>query len=148
MLKRFSSWVWATIIFQLLTAAVHAMSFIIEPVATNSTEQQMLNLVNTYKMDMGNGIFRTYSEIVISLSINLTLLCLFAGVLNWFLKMKKPGIDIWKGVLVIQSIIFGILFIVLLRFAFLPPIVCVGLILLACLLSVWSLKNVPVPSTK
>ena len=114
MTKKFTAWIWTTIAFQLLTAAMHAMSFIIKPAAENSTEQQMLNLMNTYKMNMGNGIFRTYSEIVISLSINLTLLCIFGGLINWFLRKNNPGASIWKGVLLIESIIFGILLIVLL----------------------------------
>jgi hypothetical protein len=51
--------------------------------------EQMISLVGTYKMDMGNGIFRTYSELVIALSISFTLICLFGALLNWFLKRKQ-----------------------------------------------------------
>jgi hypothetical protein len=86
MLKRFSFCIRAAIIFQLLTAAFHSLSFILKPVAANDTEEQMLRLMRSYKMDMGNGIFRTYSEIVVSLSAGFTLICLFGGLLNWFLK--------------------------------------------------------------
>lgn len=132
MQKRFSVFIWAAIIFQLLTAALHSLTFIIKPVAANETEEQLLHLLTTYKMDMGNGIFRTYSEIVLTLSVNLTLLCLFGGLLNWFLKRKAVSCEIWKGVLLIQSIIFGILFLVVLIFGFLPPLVCTGLIFISC----------------
>src|SRR4051794_13196669 len=114
--KHSSIFITITIIFQLLTAAFHSLSFIMPPVATNATEEQMLRLMNTYKMDMGNGIFRTYSQIIIALSVNLTLICLLAALLNWFLKRKKVGPELWQGVLLIQSIIFGALFIVVLLF--------------------------------
>ncbi len=129
---RFSVSIWAAIIFQLLTGVIHSLSFIIKPAAENATEEQMLKLMTTYKMDMGNGIFRTYSELVVALSVNLTLLCLFAGLLNWFLKRKNISAEMWKGVLLIQCIIFGILFLVVLLFGFLPPMICSGLIFISC----------------
>ena len=133
MRKKFSIALWATIVFQLLTAVFHSISFIIKPVASNATEEQMLRLMDTYKMNMGNGIFRTFSELVITLSVNLSLLCLMAGLVNWFLKRKQVAGVIWKGVLLIQCFIFGILLIIVLLFGFLLPLVCVGLIFISCI---------------
>lgn len=141
MRKRFSIAVWSAIIFQLVTAAMHSISFIVQPVAADTTEAEMLRLMNTYKMDMGNGIFRTYSQLVIPLSINLTLLCLMSGLLNWFLKRKQVATEIWKGVLLIESFIFGILFAVVLVFGFLPPMICTGLIFISCVAAAMSIKN-------
>ena len=140
MLRKFSVWIRAAIVFQLLTTAMHSASFFVQPIATNETEQQLITLVNTYKMNMGNGIFRTYSEIVISLSINLTLLCLFSGVLNIILIRTNAPARIFRSILLLQCIIFSILFIVFMRYAFLPPIVCMGLILFACIGSYWSIR--------
>src|SRR5829696_3294891 len=140
MLKKFSFWIRAAIIFQLLTTAMHSVSFFITPMATNETEAQMLKLMTTYKMDMGNGIFRTYSEIVVSLSINLTLLCLFSALLNIFLLRSAAPPKLFRGILLLQVIIFAILFLFVLAYAFLPPIVSVGLILLGCLGSYWSIR--------
>ena len=144
MLKRFSFCIWAAIIFQLLTAAFHSLSFIIKPVAANGTEEQMLKLVNTYKMNMGNGIFRTFSQLFNSLSASFTLICLFGGLLNWFLKRKNIPPGIWKGVLLIESIIFGTLFLVVLLFAFLPPMICMGLIFISCVAAWISAKPVAI----
>jgi len=129
--KRFSFFIWSLIIFQLLTAVIHSISFFITPVGTNPTETQLINLISTYKMDMGNGIFRTYSEIVVSLSICFTLICLFGGLLNWFLKRNQITSKVWKGVLLIECIVFGILFLVVLLYAFVPPMVCIGLIFIS-----------------
>ncbi len=139
--KRFSFFIWATISFQLLTAALHSMSFFMEPVAANETEAQLIGLMSTYKMDMGNGISRTYSELVISLSVSLTLVCLFGGLLNWFLQRKQITPDLWKGVLLIESIVFGILFLVIIFFGFLPPMICTGLIFISCFASLLSVKK-------
>ncbi|MEP7106426.1 MAG: hypothetical protein ABI760_00560 [Ferruginibacter sp.] len=133
--KRFSIFIWAAIIFQLLTAVFHSLSFIIKPEAANDTEKQMLELMNTYKMNMGNGIFRTYSQLVVSFSVSLTLLCLFGGLLNWLLKRKNIASELWKGVLLVESIIFGVLFLVVLLFGFLPPMICTGLIFISCVAS-------------
>jgi len=140
--KRFSFLTWSTIIFQLLTAIFHSISFILTPEGGDDTERQMLNLMSTYKMNMRNGIFRTFSEIIVSLSASFTLLCLFGGLLNWFLKKKNIGPGIWKGVLLIESIIFGALFLVVLRFAFLPPMLCTGLIFISCFASWLSAKPI------
>ena len=140
MLKKFSFWIRAAIVFQLLTTAMHSVSFFITPIATNEEESQMLKLITTYKMDMGNGIFRTYSEIVISLSINLTLLCLFSALLNIFLVRSAAQPKLFRGILLLQVIIFGILLIFFLRYAFLPPILCVALVLLGCVGSYFSIR--------
>ena len=140
MLKKFSFWIRATIVFQLLTTAMHSVSFFITPIATNETEKQMLELITNYKMNMGNGIFRTYSDIVISLSINLTLLCLFSALLNIFLVRSEAPPKLFRGILLLQVIIFGILLIFVLRYAFLPPILSVALVLLGCLGSYRSIR--------
>jgi len=131
--KRFSFFIWALIIFQLITTVFHSLSFFIKPVGSNATEEQMISLISTYKMDMGNGIFRTYSELVIALSISFTLICLFGALLNWFLKRKQIAPEIWKGVLLIETIVFGILFLFVMFFAFLPPMICTGLIFFSCI---------------
>jgi len=143
--KRFSFFIWALIIFQFLTTIFHSLSFFIKPVGSNATEEQMISLIGTYKMDMGNGIFRTYSELVFSLSISVTLICLFGGLLNWFLKRKQIAAEVWKGVLLIETIVFGIMFLVVMFFAFLPPMICTGLIFFSC---TGSLVTVPTTSSR
>src|SRR5262245_44688703 len=55
MKKRFLFFLYGTSILQLLTACFHSLSFIVEQKPSNETEAQLLQLMNTYKIDLGAG---------------------------------------------------------------------------------------------
>ena len=126
--KKFSFWIWGLITTQLLTAVFHSISFFISPEPANETEKNLNEVLNNYKMDMGAGINRSLADLILSLSVCFTLICLLAAIINWYFKKKQISNDLWKGLLLIEMIIFGILFLVILKFAFLPPMICTGLI--------------------
>ena len=125
---RFKFWIWASVVAQLLTATFHSLSFFVKPTPQNDTEKQLFDLVDNYKPDAGMGFHPSFSELFTGLSISFTLICLFGGLLNWFLAKRNPGAEIWKGMLLIETIIFGALFLAMLFFTFFPPILCTGLI--------------------
>lgn len=93
-----------------------------------------------YKKDMGAGFSRSFAEVFLSLGVSFTLICVLGGLINCYLKKKQISNDVWKGLLLIDVIIFGILFLVMLKFTFLPPIICTGLILIVSLGSYLSVK--------
>jgi hypothetical protein len=128
MFKKFSFWIWGLITFQLLTAVFHSLSFFVSPVPANESEKQLHELMYNYKKDMGAGISRSFADIFLSLSVSFTLICLLGGLINWYLQKKQISFEIWKGLLLIETIVFGILFFVMLRFTFLPPIICTAMI--------------------
>lgn len=140
MLKKFSFWLWGLIIFQLLTAAFHSLSFIAQPAPANDTEKQMLELITRYKMDAGAGFHPTWYNLFMALSSCLTFICLFGGFAN--LHFKKQNLDAgkWKGFLLIQTIVFGLIFLIMLSLTFLPPVICTGLIFVFALGSFLSLR--------
>lgn len=142
MLSKFSFWIWGTVVTQILTAAFHSLSFFIAPQPENDTEKQLHELITTYQQDMGAGISRTFNELFLSLSVCFTLICLLGGIINWYMKKKNLTADIWKGLLLIQTIIFGILFLVMLKFTFLPPMICTGLIFFFILGSYFTVRPV------
>ncbi|HRD07016.1 MAG: hypothetical protein U0V54_06635 [Saprospiraceae bacterium] len=115
-------------ILLLLTAGLHSLSFFSDPNPVNETEKQLVDLMQNYKSDMGAGFHRSMEDLLISVSACLTLLCLLGGLI--ILYLSKAGLEprILKGVMSIHAVIFGIAFVVMLIFAFLPPIVCIGLI--------------------
>jgi len=125
---RFKFWIRASIITQLLTAAFHSLGFFVKPAPQNDTEKQLFDLVNNYKPDAGMGFHPSFAQLFTGLSISFTLICLFGGLLNGYLKKKNAGVDMWKGILMIEVIIFGALFLAMLFFTFFPPILCTGLI--------------------
>ena len=130
MLSNFSFWIWGTIIAQLLTAAFHSLSFVAPAKPRNETEKQLIELNTKYKIDMGAGIKRSFSQLFIGVSTCFTLIFLFGAALNWY--FLKSGIDaeLWKGLLLIELIAYGLVFLLQVRFTFLPPIIVTGLVFL------------------
>ena len=130
MFKKFSFWIWGTIVTQLLTAAFHSLSFFIKLEPQNETEKQLFDLMDSYKPDAGMGFHPSFANLFTGLSLCFTLICLFGGILNWYFKKKNLAADLWKGLLLIEMVIFGAMFIAMAVFTFLPPIICTALIFL------------------
>ncbi len=128
MLKRYTFWFSAAILFQFLTAVIHAFSLFIGFAPENETERQMVDLITTYKLDMGGGFTPTFGNLFTALSSCFTFLCLFAALTNGYLLWKQAEPSLMKGILAINVAIFGVVFLVMAVFTFLPPIVCTGLI--------------------
>jgi hypothetical protein len=141
MQKRNYTWLWIAAIIQYLTAALHTTGFFIQDPPANETETQLVNLMKTYKMDLGAGFHPSMNNLFVSMSVSFTLLLIFGGILNNYLLKKKPEISLLKGFVTIQTIIFGIVFVIMVIFTFLIPIICTGLIFLALLISLLSLRR-------
>jgi hypothetical protein len=128
MLKRYTFWLTAAIIFQLLTAAFHAISLFVNPEPANDTERQLQTFMTTYKLDAGAGFHPTFSNLFTALSSCFTFLCLFAALSNGYLLWKHTEPSVMKGIIGINVVIFGAVFAMMAFFTFLPPIICTGLI--------------------
>lgn len=138
--KRAHFFVRLTWIFMILTAVIHSLSFFTEPKAANETESQLLYLMQTYKSDMGAGFHRSMDELFTSISACLTLMCLLGGLIIRYLSGKVIEPNTFRGVMIIHTLVFGIAFGVMLFYAFLPPIVCMGLIFISSGLSAYFLE--------
>ncbi len=132
MFRKFSFWIWGTIIFQWFTAALHSTAVFIapKPEITDEKEKLLVDLAANFKKDYGAGFVRSYDDFVFAVSLSFTIFFLFSGFVNWWLNKKKISGEVWRGLLLIQVITFGIVFITMLLFTFLPPIVCTGFIFL------------------
>jgi hypothetical protein len=135
MLKRYTFWLTAGILFQFLTAAVHSLSFIVQPELHNETERQLHELITNYHPEMGLGFHPSFWDLFTALSACFPLLCLLGGLTLGYLLWKQASPDLIKGILAIQVVIFGILFLVVLILTFPPPIVSTGLIFLNLLIA-------------
>ena len=127
---KFKFWIWGTIILQLLTAVFHSLSFFVEPEPQNETEKVLMDLTRTYRPDAGLGFHPSFKDLFTGLSMGFTVAFLLAGLVNFYLLRKKISVDIWKGLLLIQTIVFGAFFIGLIFFTFIIPVACTGLIFL------------------
>ncbi|HRG21609.1 MAG TPA: hypothetical protein PLQ57_11290 [Saprospiraceae bacterium] len=96
--------------------------------------------MQTYKSDMGAGFHRSMDELFTSISACLTLMCLLGGLIIRYLSGKVIEPNTFRGVMIIHTLVFGIAFGVMLFYAFLPPIVCMGLIFISSGLSAYFLE--------
>ena len=127
---KFKFWIWGTIILQLLTAVFHSLSFFVEPEPQNETEKVLMDLTRTYRPDAGLGFHPSFKDLFTGLSMGFTVAFLLAGLVNFYLLRKKISVDLWKGLLRIQTIVFGAFLIGLIFFTFIIPVACTGLIFL------------------
>jgi hypothetical protein len=127
MLTNFSFWIWGTIIAQILTAVFHSLSFISPAKPRNETEKQLIDLISKYKIDMGGGIKRSFYSLFIGVSTCFTLIFILGAVLNWYFLKAGISAEVWKGLLLIELIAYGIIFLLQIRFTFWPPIIVTGL---------------------
>lgn len=141
-MKNYNTWLKTAAVFQLINVLIHISSFFITPTPNNETEKQLFTLMDTYQFDLGAGFHRTIGEMTIVFSACLCLVCLLGGLLNWYLLQKKVESEIMKGVILINLIIFGILFVLTLLFTFLMPIILIGLIVLFLTLSVFTMPKI------
>lgn len=140
-MKTYTIWLKTAAIFQFIAALIHAASLFISPQPTNDTEKQLFTLMDTYKFDLGAGFHRTMGELLLSLSACMCLVCLLGGLLNWYLLRKKVDADIMKGVININLVVFGICLCLVTVFAFLIPIVLIGLIVLFLIISRFTIRK-------
>ena len=135
MIKRYIFWARAAAMIQLITALFHALSVFVSPPPQNDAEKQLFDLVNGYRADMGFGFRRTTAELITGLSSCFTLLCLLGALTILFLLREKATFRIMKGILNIQCIIFGICFLMMGVFTYLPPILLTGLAFVSLLIA-------------
>ena len=129
MLSNFEFWIWGTIIAQALTAIFHSISFFVKDKPRNETEKQLIELVRDYKLDMGGGIKRSFGNLFTGVSGCFTMIYTLGAVLNWYFLRSGLSLDTWKGLILIELVAYGIVFLLQARFTFWPPIIVSGLVL-------------------
>ncbi|MFN0138974.1 MAG: LIC_13387 family protein [Pyrinomonadaceae bacterium] len=128
MLRRYTFWLSAAVLFQLITAVMHSFSFFMSPKIENETERQLYELVTTYRMATGDGFSPTFMSLFTAMSVCFTLVCLLGGLTLGYMLLKNSEPKLMKGLIAINLAVFGVLFVVMIVFTFLPPVVFTGLI--------------------
>lgn len=140
-MKNYTTWLKTTAIIQFITAVVHMPSFFFTPPPVNDTEKHFWDLMEHYRFDLGSGFHRTFSDLTTALSSCFPLLCILAGLINWYLISKKVEVQVMIGIININLLVFGVYLIIVLRFAFLPPIVLIGLVFLSLVIARFTIKR-------
>jgi len=127
MSSQFTFWIWGAIITQAISAIFHSVSFFVKPKPRNDTEKQMIDLLDNYKIDMGGGIKRSFANLFMGVTICFTFIYLLGAALNFYFLRSGISPAVWDGFLLIQVIVYGIIFLLQIRFTFWPPIIVTGL---------------------
>lgn len=133
-MKSYTFWLKAAAVVQLVTGAIHSVSFFVEPEAKNETERQLFSLLDGYKFDMGAGFHRSFGDLLTGLSMYMTLSYLLGGVLIFYLLRSRVDAAVMRGVTNIFLAIFGFAFAWMVIFTFLPPIVLTGIVFVLLLI--------------
>lgn len=135
MLKRYTFWLTAAVIFQFLTGVVHSISLFVDRKPANDVERQMNDLITNYRIDAGAGFHPSFYNLFTALSSSFTFLCLLAGATLGYLLLKQVDPRLMRGMIAINLAIFLPMLVVFSVLTFLPPIVCTGLIVVNLLLA-------------
>lgn len=127
MSSQFTFWIWGAIIAMALSAIFHSLSFIVKLKPKNDTEKQMIDLLDNYKLDMGAGMKKSFAHLYIGVSICFTFIYILGAALNFYFLRAGISPPLWDGFLLIQVIIYGMIFLIQVRFTFWPPIIVTGL---------------------
>jgi len=128
MLKQYRYWLSAAVVLLLLNAVVHSISLFIPFGGDNEKELQLVEMVTTYKLDMGAGFHPTFSNLFTALSSCFSFVCLLSGLTLLYLMRKRIDPNVLRGVIGINLIVFAGIFIVMAFLTFLPPVILTGLI--------------------
>jgi len=141
MRTRYTLWLKTAIVFMFLTGAVHAVSLVARPQPRTDTERQLIELMQTHRLDMGDGFHPTMANLMTALSACFTFVCVLGGWINAYLLRRRVPPDLLKGVVGIHLLVFGAVFAVMLALTFSPPIVLTGVIVLFLLLAYFTMPG-------
>lgn len=125
MFSKHTFWLKTASVFQILTGLIHSIGLFRDMKGKNETEEKMIELMTSHKMDLGAGMFHSMMDIFLALSSCLTFLYILGGANNFFLLQRLNLKDL-KGYLLINIIVFGAYFGIALFLTFLPPIILTG----------------------
>jgi ABC-type cobalt transport system substrate-binding protein len=130
-MKKYTFWIKTAAVFMLLNAFIHSITLFVEFAPEDATGKQLVDLLTNYHPDLGPIFHPSFGNLLTALSSCFSLLCLLGGLLLFYLAKKIPDTGIWKGILNINLIVFGVCFAVMLVFTFLVPVAFSGLIFLS-----------------
>lgn len=102
MFAGFSFWIWFTTIMQVLTAVFISTSLFAKTKPRNDTDKQLY----------------------------LALIYIFGALINWYFLKQGMTQDIWHDLMLMEMIVFGLVFILQIRVKILLPIIATGLVFL------------------
>ena len=139
--QTYLKWLKSAGVIQLITGCLHSLSLIAPTVANNEKEKQLVDLMTTYRFDLGAGFHPSMDNLMTSFSISFSLLLFFSGTINLILVKSKLSDLFMRKIIGANLITYILCFVAMSLLTFLPPIVCIGLIAGALLVAYLKIPN-------
>lgn len=139
--KRFRRLFTLVIVFQFITLLFHLLSLFNKKDPTTTNEKLLFDLMGNYQFDLGLGFYRTMEDFMTAFSISFALFLFFSGAINLFLLKSDVSKQTMRGVILINLFTYFLCFITMVLTTFLPPILCLGLIVMFLFFSYLTLIN-------
>ena len=136
-----SIWLKIASVFQIITGIIHSLSLFTGLQPQNESEKQIIDLMNSYRMDGGPGFAPSFSDLFLALSSCFTLLYLMTGILNFYLLRHSLSLQTWRGIHIIQIVFFGAGFFVMYAYTFIYPVILTGLCFLFLVISYFANRS-------
>jgi hypothetical protein len=134
-MRKYTFWLVAAFIAQVLTALVHSISFFAAFRPAGEADRELIQLMHTYRPIGGGASSPTLMSLFNAMSVSFLLLYLFGAMLNFYLWRMKAEPKFVKGFVSLQMLIFGASFGVNIWLTFLPPILLTGLVFILLVIS-------------
>ncbi len=119
-----------------LMAVLHLIGYFLgKPAAETGMEKQIYDMLHNYELNM-MGIYRTYNDLISGYSLIFATTTLFFGFFNMsLLTYLKKHLPIYRKILLLNILLWGIELVIFITFMVLPQIVLTGMILITFLIS-------------
>lgn len=135
MLTNYRSWLRVSITLQAMTGVFQLLSFLATAPPANEEEKSLRTLMANYQFDLGAGFHRSMNDLMSSFSLVFSLFLFFTAALHFLLLRLHLPENKLKPLLLLSIIAYLCCFCIMSLLTFLPPIICVGLVLVTLLLS-------------
>lgn len=133
-MRNYKTWYWTAVVFQTLTAGIHALSFLNDPQPANDSEKLLIDLMRNYRQNLA-GSMVSMEELLTALSACFSLVYLLGALVNGWLLRRTSDETVLGGILVINLVVFGAGFVIMAVYTFPPPIILTGLVFFFLLLA-------------
>jgi hypothetical protein len=128
MLKRYTFWLTAAVLFMFVNAIMHAITLFLPIRPETGDESRMLELMTTLRLQMGFGFDPTFFDLYTAYSASYSMAFLLGGLMLGYLLIKDVQPRLMKGAIAINLAIYFVIFVIVLWFTFLPLVIFSALV--------------------
>ena len=108
-------------IILIITGCLHTFGMVQEPIPENETEKTLLNLMNTYQMELPGGKKLTMMDLYTFFNFNFALFTFLTGVFNLWILKQGVADSVIRKIMLWNALLWALYLIPLYVFTFILP---------------------------